>query len=215
MSERYASLLSDGLAELGIELDAGVQQRLLAYHALLAKWNKAYNLTSVRRPEEMITRHLLDSLSILPFVGPGDLLDVGTGPGLPGMILALVDADKPVTLLDSNGKKTRFLTQVRLELGVTNVTVVHSRLEAWQPERTFSQISSRAFATLADMVAKSRHLLAPGGHFLAMKGLYPTDEIAALPGDIQVDRVTPLTVPGSALLSADARHLVQLSARTT
>jgi 16S rRNA (guanine527-N7)-methyltransferase len=215
MSERYLSLLSGGLAELGIELEDSVQQRLLAYHALLIKWNKAYNLTSVRKPEQMITRHLLDSLSILPFVGPGDLLDVGTGPGLPGMILALVQRDRAVTLLDSNGKKTRFLTQVKMELGVDNVTVVHSRLETWQPGQTFSQITSRAFATLADMVAKSHHLLAPGGHFLAMKGLYPTDEIAALPGDCQVDRVTPLTVPGSALLSADARHLVQLSARTT
>ncbi len=209
MTEAYRNELVEGLKRQGLVLDEAVIERLLAYHGLLVKWNKAYNLTSVRDPGEMISRHLLDSLSILPFVGDGDLLDVGTGPGLPGMILALVRPHQSVTLLDSNGKKTRFLTQVKMELGVGNVQVVHNRLESWRPGRTFDQISSRAFATLADMVAKSAHLLAPQGCFLAMKGQYPQDEIDALPTGYQVDRVQVLTVPGT----LGARHLVELSAR--
>lgn len=211
MSEAYRQALVAGLKQQDRILDEPVVERLLAYHALLVKWNRAYNLTSVRDPDEMIGRHLLDSLSILPYVNDDDLLDVGTGPGLPGMVLALVRPHQSVTLLDSNGKKTRFLTQVKMELGVDNVSVVHSRLEAWEPGRDFPQISSRAFATLTDMVAKSAHLLAPGGRFLAMKGQFPQAEIDALPSGFQVDQVQVLTVPGT----AGARHLVELSARST
>lgn len=209
MSDAWRRELNAGIEALGLDIGEAAVDRLLAYHGLLIKWNRAYNLTSVRDPDEMIQRHLIDSLAILPFVGGSELLDVGTGPGLPGMVLALVRPELAVTLLDSNGKKTRFLTQARLELGVTNVTVVNSRLEAWQPERSFGQISSRAFATLAEMVAKSRHLLAPDGRFLAMKGRYPQDELDALPAGVVVDAVQSLTLPGT----PGARHLVQLSVR--
>lgn len=209
MSSDYRQSLLDGLTQQELTLADDAIDRLLAYHGLLMKWNKAYNLTSVREPEAMISRHLLDSLSVLPYIQPASLLDVGTGPGLPGMVLALVQPELPVTLLDSNGKKTRFLTQVKMELSLSNVQVVHSRLEQWQPGHGFAQISSRAFATLAEMVAKSAHLLEPGGRFLAMKGLYPHDEIAALPPGYLLTAVHTLQVPGT----EGARHLVELSAQ--
>ncbi|TCS44050.1 16S rRNA (guanine(527)-N(7))-methyltransferase RsmG [Reinekea marinisedimentorum] len=195
-----------GINELDLSLSDEAVARVLAYHELLVKWNKAYNLTSVRDALQMVDRHLIDSLSIMPFIGEGDLIDVGTGPGLPGMIAALVRPDLNVWLLDSNGKKCRFLNQVKMTLKVENCTVVHHRLESWQPERQFAQITSRAFATLSDMVAFSRHLLAENGRFIAMKGLYPHEEIAELPADIEVQKVTPLTVPGT----DGERHLVEL-----
>lgn len=206
MSEQYRSQLIRGAGALNLNLDDAVIDRLLAYHAMLVKWNKAYNLTSVRNPAEMIDRHLIDSLSLIPSLGDGNLIDVGTGPGLPGMVIALVRPDLPVWLLDSNGKKTRFLSQVKMTLKVENVTVVHHRLESWQPESQFAQITSRAFATLSDMVGFSRHLLAADGRFLAMKGLYPEAELAELPDDIEVLAVSPLTVPGT----DGERHLVEL-----
>ncbi|MDB2448952.1 16S rRNA (guanine(527)-N(7))-methyltransferase RsmG [bacterium] len=209
MSDAWRAELEAGIDALELDIDAAAIERLMAYHALLVKWNRAYNLTSVRDPAEMIHRHLLDSLAIVPFISDGDLLDVGTGPGLPGMILALVRPQQSVALLDSNGKKTRFLTQVTLDLGVGNASVVHNRLESWQPQRQFEQITSRAFATLDEMVAKSHHLLAPAGHFLAMKGRYPQDELDALPQGVVCDAVHSLKVPGT----SGARHLVQLSIR--
>lgn len=206
MSQEYKAQLEAGIRGLKLELSDSAVDRLLAYHQLLVKWNKAYNLTSVRDPREMIERHLIDSLSMLHEVQDTNLLDVGTGPGLPGMVVALVKPDLPVWLLDSNGKKTRFLNQVKMSLNVDNVTVVHHRLESWQPEQQFAQITSRAFATLSDMVAFSRHLLAEDGRFLAMKGLYPEAELAELPQDIEVSAVNPLHVPGT----DGARHLVIL-----
>lgn len=206
MTEQFKERFSARLAGLDLALPAQASERLLAYHALLVKWNKAFNLTSVRDAGDMIDRHLIDSLSILPCIGDGDLLDVGTGPGLPGMIIALTRPDLPVWLLDSNGKKTRFLNQVKMSLGVNNVTVIHERLESWQPERHFQQITSRAFATLSDMVSFSRHLLADDGRFLAMKGVYPDQELAELPADIEVFSVKPLNVPGT----DGQRHLVEL-----
>ena len=210
MTDAYRIRLEAGIATLGLTLPADVVTRLLEYHALLVKWNKAYNLTSVRKADEMIDRHLLDSLSMLPFIGSGALLDVGTGAGLPGMVLALVRPDLPVWLLDSNGKKTRFLSQVKMMLGVDNVTVVQHRLESWQPEREFAQITSRAFATLSDMVSFSRHLLADDGRFLAMKGLSPDAELAELPPEIKLLAMSPLTVPGT----DGQRHLVELGIQT-
>jgi 16S rRNA (guanine527-N7)-methyltransferase len=206
MNTNYRAQLERGLAELNLAL-SGVQiDRLLAYHQMLVKWNKAYNLTSVRDPEQMIARHLLDSLSIVPFIGSTHLLDVGTGPGLPGMIIALLYPELPVSMLDSNGKKTRFLSQVKMELGVSNANVVHHRLESWAPEQVFDQITSRAFATLSDMVGFSRHLLAKDGRFIAMKGQYPTKELEQLPGDVKTIAVTPLKVPGN----DGERHMVEL-----
>lgn len=206
MSNPYKKRLAAGAKGLKLDLSDEQLERLLAYHDLLVKWNRAYNLTSVREPGEMIERHLIDSLSVLPALDDTELLDVGTGPGLPGMIIALLKPELPVWLLDSNGKKTRFLNQVRMTLGVENVTVVHHRLESWQPEHKFAQITSRAFATLSDMVSHSRHLLADRGRFIAMKGQYPDDEIAQLPRDIKIIAVTELKVPGT----TGARHLVEL-----
>jgi 16S rRNA (guanine527-N7)-methyltransferase len=206
MNERYSAQLERGVKALKLELSGEAIERLLAYHALLVKWNKAYNLTSVRDPGEMVERHLIDSLSMLHEVADTNLLDVGTGPGLPGMVIALVKPELPVWLLDSNGKKTRFLNQVKMTLKAENVTVIHHRLESWKPEQQFAQITSRAFATLSDMVAFSRHLLARDGRFLAMKGLYPEEELAQLPEDIDVIAVDPLSVPGT----TGARHLVKL-----
>ncbi|EAR11231.1 16S rRNA (guanine(527)-N(7))-methyltransferase RsmG [Reinekea blandensis] len=206
MSQDYKSRLHSGAVKLGVELTDAQLDRLLAYHALLVKWNKAYNLTSVRDAGDMVDRHLVDSLSILPALTAEPLLDVGTGPGLPGMIIALLKPDVPVFLLDSNGKKTRFLNQVKMSLNVENVTVVHHRLESWQPERQFEQITSRAFATLSDMVSFSRHLLADHGRFIAMKGLYPQEELEQLPSDIEIIAVSELRVPGT----SGARHLVEL-----
>jgi 16S rRNA (guanine527-N7)-methyltransferase len=211
MSDAYRIRLEAGISSLGLTLAGDVVTRLLEFHALLVKWNKAYNLTSVRNADEMIDRHLLDSLSMLPFIGPGALLDVGTGAGFPGMVLALVRPDLPVWLLDSNGKKTRFLSQVKMMLKVDNVTVVQHRLESWQPERQFAQITSRAFATLSDMVSFARHLLCDDGRFLAMKGLSPDAELAQLPPDIKLLAISPLTVPGT---DDGQRHLVELGLQT-
>lgn len=211
MSDAYRSALVSGINALNLNLDDAAVERLLAYHGLLVKWNKAFNLTSVRDPMAMIHRHLIDSLSLLPDVADKPLLDVGTGPGLPGMVIALTKPELSVTLLDSNGKKTRFLNQVKMSLAVDNATVIHHRLESWQPEHRFAQITSRAFATLSDMVSYSRHLLAEDGQFLAMKGQYPTAELAELPADIQVLAVNPMTVP----MADGERHLVRLGLSST
>lgn len=207
MSTVFQAKLEQGIERLGLNLSEDAVARLLSYHALLVKWNKAYNLTSVRDPSEMIDRHLIDSLSILPFVKQTNLLDVGTGPGLPGMVIALVMPELPVFMLDSNGKKTRFLNQVKMDLKVANASIVHHRLETWQPDVKFAQITSRAFATLSDMVGFARHLLAPSGRFVAMKGVYPSGELAELPDDVHIERVLPLQVPGT----EGERHLVELS----
>ncbi len=207
MTTQYKDRLKHGIQALGLNIDDAIIERLIAYHGMLVKWNKAYNLTSVRDPQQMIDRHLIDSLSLLPLLNNGSVIDVGTGPGLPGMVIAIARPDIAVTLLDSNGKKTRFLSQVKMTLGVSNATVVNHRLESWQPEIKFEQITSRAFATLSDMVSFSRHLLSSDGRFLAMKGLYPGSELAELPSDIDIRSVKPLSVPGT----EGERHLVELA----
>jgi len=188
--------LSEGLADMGLTLDEPTQARLLAFLALLNKWNGAYNLTAVRDPEQMVSRQLLDSLSILPFVTTDHLLDVGAGGGLPGIPLAVVRPDPRFTLLDSNSKKTRFLTQCVLELGLTNVEVIHGRAEQCRPEQPFQQISSRAFTALDNLVNWCGDLLANDGEFLAMKGQFPDDEVSALPESWQVAHQQSLSVPG-------------------
>lgn len=206
----YKALLKTGLKKLNIELDDDKIELLLAYHALLVKWNKAYNLTAVRDPEEMIRRHLLDSLSIIPHVDGQRILDVGTGPGLPGIPLAICFPEKELVLLDSNGKKTRFLTQAKIELKLTNMTPVQSRIESFEVPAIapdgFDSITSRAFATLKDMVDGSIHLLKEGGNFYAMKGLYPTDEIGELDSRTAVVDCFALHVPGEEA----ERHLVKI-----
>lgn len=206
----YKALLKTGLKKLNIELSEDKIDKLLAYHALLVKWNKAYNLTAVRDPEEMIRRHLLDSLSIFPHIEGDSILDVGTGPGLPGIPMSICFPEKNFTLLDSNGKKTRFLVQAKIELKLDNMTPVQARIESFEPPvnvpRGFDGITSRAFATLKDMVDGSIHLLKDDGFFFAMKGLYPTDEIAQLDNRTTVLDCFALHVPGEEA----ERHLVKI-----
>lgn len=189
--------LRDGLVAMDLSLTEAQQQQLLAFLALLNKWNRAYNLTAVRDEREMVSRQLLDSLSILPRVTTDHLLDVGAGGGLPGIPLAIALPQRRFTLLDSNGKKTRFLNQCVLELGLKNVEVIHGRAEACQPEQPFTQISSRAFTALENLVTWCGDLLADGGEFLAMKGQFPDDEVAALPDHWQVQSSHTLEVPGA------------------
>ncbi|MGO1232869.1 MAG: 16S rRNA (guanine(527)-N(7))-methyltransferase RsmG [Marinobacter sp.] len=189
--------LKEGLAGMELALNESQQQQLLAFLALLNKWNKAYNLTAVRDEQVMVSRQLLDSLSILPWITTDHLLDVGAGGGLPGIPLAIVFPDKHFTLLDSNGKKTRFLNQCVLELGLKNVDVIHGRAEDCQPDQPFTQISSRAFTALENLVSWCGQLLANDGEFLAMKGQYPDDEVSALPEDWKVKSSHSLKVPGA------------------
>jgi len=196
--------LRQGLADMDLTLAEPVIARLLAYLAGLVKWNQAFNLTAIRAPLDMVDKHLLDSLSILPALGDGSLIDIGTGAGLPGFLIALARPDLPVTLLDSNGKKTRFLKQMAAELQAGKVTVVTARCEEHAGQ--YAQITSRAFASLADMVRGTEHLLAPDGRWLAMKGHVPDDEIAALPAVAALEKTPPLRVP----FAADARHLIVL-----
>ncbi|MDD2663324.1 MAG: 16S rRNA (guanine(527)-N(7))-methyltransferase RsmG [Dechloromonas sp.] len=198
--------LQDGLAELGIDLPQEAQQRLLAFRDLLLKWNKTYNLTALRDPEQAISHHLLDSLAILPHVGDGALLDVGSGGGLPGIPLAIARPQLPVSMVDTVQKKATFLQQAAIQLGLKNVAVHHARVEEMSGQ--YAQISSRAFAEIGLFVRLTRHLLAPGGRWLAMKGVRPDDEMAALPADVVVERIIPLHVPG---LGAE-RHLIILKA---
>ncbi|BAN51378.1 16S rRNA (guanine(527)-N(7))-methyltransferase RsmG [Metapseudomonas resinovorans] len=208
VNQRHADELSRGAQQLAVELTPQSQDGLLAYLALLIKWNKAYNLTAVRDPDEMVSRHLLDSLSVVPYVAAlGDnWLDVGSGGGMPGIPLAILFPERRFTLLDSNGKKTRFLTQVKLELKLDNLDVVHSRVEAFTPERPFSGIVSRAFSSLEDFSNWTRHLGDGETRWLAMKGLHPNDELQALPADFRVESAHQLEVPGC----QGQRHLLIL-----
>nr|WP_219339901.1 16S rRNA (guanine(527)-N(7))-methyltransferase RsmG [Spartinivicinus marinus] len=162
---------------MGLQLTQSQLERLTAYLLLLNKWNKAYNLTAVRDIQQMIPRHLLDSLSVVPYIEGSHILDVGTGPGLPGIPLAICFPDKQFTLLDSNGKKTRFLVQAKSALQLDNIQVVQKRVEQFQVDNPFDIIVSRAFSALQDMVKWTQHLLAPKGYFYAMKGVYPKEEI--------------------------------------
>ncbi|MFC0446259.1 16S rRNA (guanine(527)-N(7))-methyltransferase RsmG [Pseudidiomarina halophila] len=197
------------LATAGLDIPAAQQQKLLRLVELLNKWNKAYNLTSVRDPEQMLSRHIVDSLVVLPFLSGHRFIDVGTGPGLPGLPLAIVQPDKEFVLLDSLGKRIRFIRQVCHELGINNVNAVQSRVEDYQPETKFDGVISRAFASLSDMLNWCQHLPGPKGRFYALKGVYPQAEIDSLPAAYQVDEVTELKVPG-----VDAeRHLVIISTR--
>ena len=207
--ESFRPRLVDAAAQMSVDLTDEQQTQLLEYLALFARWNAAYNLSAVRDPADMLERHIIDSLSVVNLCGndSAPLIDVGSGGGLPGIPLAIVHPQRPITLLDSNGKKTRFLFQVAAQLPLPNVTVVNERLESFQPAEPFAAVTSRAFATIADMVAGSEHLLAPGGRFYAMKGKFPQDELSALPKGIKVDRVHTLSVPGC---DAD-RHLIVLS----
>ncbi|WP_153111987.1 16S rRNA (guanine(527)-N(7))-methyltransferase RsmG [Propionivibrio limicola] len=201
-----AEQLDQGLAAMGVNLPAEAKEKLLAYVALLYKWNKTFSLTAMREQEKAVSHHLLDSLAILPYVPTGSLLDVGSGGGMPGIPLAIVRPELKVTLIDSNSKKTAFLQQAAIELGLKNVSVHSGRVEQYQPAVGFAAITSRAFSELSDFVTLSHHLLAADGVWLAMKGVWPHDEIARLPADVQVEAVHALAVPGV----DGERHLVVL-----
>jgi 16S rRNA (guanine527-N7)-methyltransferase len=189
-----AQELANGIARMGLEVAPEQQTKLLDYLALLHKWNKVYNLTAVREPEQMVSNHLLDSLAVLPYLWPQRWLDVGCGGGLPGIVLAVMRPEWSFTLLDSNSKKTGFVQQAAIELGLRNVDVRCERVEQWQPEHKFDGIISRAFAEAAEFVAVTRHLLAEGGRWAAMKGA-PEQELARLPAGIKVEKVVTLHVP--------------------
>ena len=208
VSPQHAQELIEGAQQLGVILTEQQQQQLLQYLGLLIKWNKAYNLTAVRNPDEMVSRHLLDSLSVVQYVEQygNDWLDVGSGGGMPGVPLAIIFPERKFTLLDSNGKKTRFLTQVKLELKLDNLEVIHNRVEAFTPARAFSGIISRAFSSLADFTNWTRHLGDTNSHWLAMKGVHPDDELQALPEDFRLDSCQILKVPGC----QGQRHIVIL-----
>jgi 16S rRNA (guanine527-N7)-methyltransferase len=199
-----AQQLAQGVVELGLTLPAGAQQRLLVYLELLQKWNRIYNLTAVRQAPRMVSQHLLDSLAVAPHVATATILDVGSGAGLPGVPLALALPDSRVTLLDSNHKKAAFLKQVVMELKIDNAEVVCERVEAWKPAGLFAVVISRAFSDLNELVSLAGRHVAAGGRLLAMKGVYPYEEIAQLAGGWRVLEVIPLTVPG---LRAQ-RHLI-------
>lgn len=202
----WAAQLKTGLESLALVLDDETQQRLLDFLVLLHKWNQAYNLTAVRDVRLMVPRQLLDSLAIAPWVTAQRFLDVGAGGGLPGLPLAILWPQRQVTLLDSNVKKTRFLTQVVIELGLKNVEVVHARAEDFHPATGYDQITSRAFTALPNLLHWCAHLLSSEGAFLAMKGQYPTDEVAQMPAGWQVTAAIPLQVPEETA----QRHLLEI-----
>lgn len=187
--------LSRLLNEAGISLTDHQKQQLVAYVDMLHKWNKAYNLTSVRDPNEMLIRHILDSIVVAPHLAGSRFIDVGTGPGLPGVPLSIVLPDAHFTLLDSLGKRVRFLRQVQHELKLENITPVQSRVEDFPAEPPFDGVISRAFASMNDMVSWCHHLPGGEGRFYALKGQLPDDEIAALPAGFAVESVIKLAVP--------------------
>jgi len=197
--------LSHGIEQLGLDIPIATQQNMLVYLELLQKWNKVYNLTAIRQPEQMVTHHLLDSLAVLPHLWMGHWLDVGCGAGLPGLVLAMAKPEWKFTLLDSNSKKTSFVQQAIIDLKLSNVNVCCARAEEWEPNEKFDGIISRAFAELADFIAATRHLLADGGRWIAMKG-HLERELKLLPADIKIEQTILLQVPG---LKA-ARRLVML-----
>ena len=203
-------LLATGIAEMGLDVPAAMQQKLLAYLSLLQKWNKVYNLTAVRDPIQMVSLHLLDSLSVLPYIDSNNLLDVGSGAGLPGIVLAICKPDLQVTTIDTVQKKAIFMRQVKGELGLDNLTVVHARVESYQPTEKFEVIISRAFSEIALFIKLTRHLLLDNGNWLAMKGQLPHEELqtlaAKLNKPIHIKNTIPLKVAG---LDAE-RHLLVL-----
>lgn len=197
--------LSAGVQEMGLALNEAQIDQMLAYLALLSKWNAVYNLTAIRDPQEMVKQHLLDSLSAAPaFTDARNVLDVGAGGGLPGMMLAIAYPQTRISMIDTVSKKTAFLSQAKAELGLSNVTVFTGRVEQLEVTEKFDVITSRAFSELCNFINWSGHLLAEGGQFIAMKGVAPAQEIERLPAGWAVTGVQPLQVPG---LNAE-RHLV-------
>lgn len=205
--EQLSNLLVLKLSTANCKITLLAQEQLLNYLLLLDKWNHTYNLTSVRDIEEMIPLHILDSLSIANYLHGQRIIDVGTGAGLPGIPLAITQPEREFVLLDSNGKKTRFLIHVLQQLNLTNVVVVQERVENYKPEKCFDSVVSRAFSNLNDFLQKTQHLCCADGQFLAMKGQYPHDELAVIGDNFKIIAIQALTIPE---LSAQ-RHLICLA----
>ena len=208
-----AGQLAEGIATLGLAIPEAAQIRLLQYLALIQKWNKVHNLTAVREPETMLVRHVLDSLAVLPHIAGPRIADVGSGAGLPGIPLAIARPEWQVVLIESNHKKAVFLQQARIELELENVEVMAERVENIGPIQGFDTVISRAFSDLVDFAKLAGHLCAEGsekgregGRLVAMKGVYPHEELEQLPAEFVVEKIIPVTVPG---LKA-ARHLVMI-----
>ena len=202
----FSEQLAAGIAQMRLDISPAQQQKLLDYLALLQKWNKTYNLTALRDPAQMISHHLLDSLTILPYLANAQsMIDVGSGGGMPAIPAAICRPDLRITMVDANSKKTTFLRQAIIELGLDNAAVSNSRVEDWRDNQA-NIVTSRAFAELADFVRLTRHLLGENGHWAAMKGIYPQDELFRLPENVAAYQIDPVHVP---TLNAE-RHIVLL-----
>ena len=200
----FSDSLAAGIAQMRLNISPAQQQKLLAYLALLQKWNKTYNLTALRDPAQMVSHHLLDSLTLLPYLAQAEsMIDVGSGGGMPAIPAAICRPDLQITMVDANSKKTTFLRQAAIELGLENVAVSSSRVEELGGQRA-DIVTSRAFAELADFAALTKHLLNENGYWAAMKGVYPYEEIEQLPANIEVVSADKLEVP---MLEAE-RHMV-------
>lgn len=205
--EAIDAQLDAGLTELSLCLSQAQKDQLTEYLALLLKWNTAFNLSGVKDASEMLSRHILDSLTLVPYMEGNRILDVGTGPGLPGVPLAICYPDKHFDLLDSNGKKSRFVFQAKLQLGLDNVTSQNVRIERYAPDTAIDVIVSRAFSSLRDFVELTKHLVQPGRtRLVAMKGLYPQEELASLPKGFVVNKAQKVAVPGY----TGERHIIEL-----
>lgn len=195
-NQALQSQLESGLQQLGLTLPVQAVEQLMHYLSLLQKWNKVYNLTAIRDPQEMLVKHLLDSLAVVPQISGQRLIDVGTGGGLPGIPLAICYPERQVDLLDSNSKKTRFLIQAKAELKLENTLVLHSRVEEYQPTELYDGVISRAFASMEDMLHWTKHLLADDGHWWAMKAQKDFEDYSKLAGLVNIDEMIDLQVPG-------------------
>ncbi|NNM60158.1 MAG: 16S rRNA (guanine(527)-N(7))-methyltransferase RsmG [Legionellales bacterium] len=211
-NEKLAHLLSNGLQDMSIDLSSETQQRLLNYLNLLQKWNKTYNLTAVTEPSEMIIRHLFDSLAVLPYLGDASpVLDVGTGAGLPGLVLGIARPLQQFFLLDSLGKRTLFLEKVARDLKLSNITIINSRVEQYHSEISFAVFTSRAFSSLRSFIDSTKHLSDEKTIYLAFKGRYPLDEIASVQTDVINLQAHEVHIPG---LNAE-RHIIQFKRRVS
>ncbi|PCH62515.1 MAG: 16S rRNA (guanine(527)-N(7))-methyltransferase RsmG [SAR86 cluster bacterium] len=204
--EKLKQELAEGISELGLTVTDQMLGQLLSYLQLLLKWNKTYNLTAVKDIQEMVSRHLLDSLAVSPYLEGHTIIDVGSGAGLPGIPLGIIHPDKEFTLIDSNGKKTRFLFQAKLELGLGNITIANERIENFKTEQQVDIVMCRAFSSLSDVLAKSQQIFSQKTKLLALKGNYPQEEIENLSAAYQLVSVIKIDLPGA----NTQRHLVEV-----
>jgi len=207
VSQNLHDELEQGIDKLGLDIPSATVDRLLQYLELIQKWNRVYNLTALKDSGQMLSHHILDSLSIIPYVKGNTILDIGSGAGLPGIPLSLVFTERHIVMLDGNAKKTRFIQQAITELGLKNAESVHSRVEDYTASEGFDTVVSRAFSSLSDFVRMALPLMKDSGQLLAMKGRYPAQELEDLPTEIRTEAVHRLEVP---LLDSE-RHLVQMA----